>query len=174
MKTNTLFKGFCASAVLTLAGCVAPDDQAASQEPVAAEPVAEVASVTNSAELPSPVVQANFGGGQGNWGPSRGILYRLTAVEHNGELLICGAYAAKGTGDLRRLAREVLRQATAEVRGEFVLRDLSFFKVTSSANWDEALVGVETNCKSTGLSASEVPPGPVRVVSREGRYRVRG
>ncbi len=171
MKTNTLLKGFCASAVLTLAGCVAPDDQAASQETVVAEPVAEVA---DSTELPSPVVQTYFTGGSGNWGPSRGVLYRLIAIEHNGELLICGAYAAKGTGDLRRLGREVLRQARAEIRGQFVMRDLSFFKVTSSANWDEALVGVETNCKSTGLSASEVPPGPVHVITREGRYRVRG
>ena len=99
-------------------------------------------------------------------------MYRYVAIERNGEVYVCGAFTGRGASSIRKLNREAMRQATVTVNGQSISRNMRYFTEASNANWETALVGVETNCRTTGQSADTVELNAVRVEMRGGRYRV--
>jgi hypothetical protein len=171
MLSNKHIKLSALVAALSLTGCVeATTQQSTADTPLDGAVAATAAEVTID---DTPIVTANFGGGGGNWEGVGSVVFRYTAIEKNNEVYICGAYTGRGSTNIRKLSREVMRQATVTSNGQTVLRNLRFFAEASNANFASQLVGVETTCQSTGKSADEVPLGSVRVQTREGRYRVR-
>jgi hypothetical protein len=93
---------------------------------------------------------------------------------HDGELYICGAYTNAGGGSsLVRLGREAMRDARITMDGQTIVRNLSFFKTVSNANVSTRLVGATADCENTGLVPTEAQYATIRMVLREGRYRVR-
>jgi hypothetical protein len=160
---------------LSLAACDAPTAQKAlgPTESVSEVESSQAVVTAQVAASASPVVASNFGGGGLSWGSVGSMMFRFAALEQNGEVVICGAYTRRGSSNARALSREAMRQATVTVNGETIMRDMRFFTAASSGNWESSLIGIETNCRSTGQPAGSVSLNAVGVEIREGRYRVR-
>ena len=159
MKVGVLLTG------IALTACTAPTDSEPSQQTSA---VVDSGAASETPAQPdaapaNPVVTSNFGGG---------LRFRYTAIDRDGEVYVCGAYTGRGTQTSRKFSREAMRLGKVTIDGNEVLRNLRYFQEASSANWDNALVGVETSCRSTGLPAGSVDFTAVRVELREGRYRI--
>ena len=145
-------------------------------QPVPTEP-APTATVAPSTEavtaVANPRVTQAFSGGGGNWEGGGGIMFRYTAIERDGEIYICGAYSRQGLSGTSRLGREVMRQAVVISNGERIMRNMAHFNAVSNSNWSSRLVGVETNCRSTGRAAGTLDLNSLEVSTRDGSYRIR-
>lgn len=171
------FFGFLllSTATLALSACqstTGPQSDAQDVPVVSEETTASLNAVEQSS-VTDPLVTSSFQGGQLSWGSVGGILHRYAAIERNGEIYVCGAYARKGSANLSRLSREAMRQATVTANGQTISSNLSYFSPVSSSNWDNGLVGVQTNCRTTGEAAGSFDLDAVRVEMRSGRYRIR-
>ena len=132
------------------------------------------ATTRASASTSNPVVSPSFNIGGTSWSNGEGVLlYRFTAIERDGDIVVCGAYAGEGLSFVSQANRELLRRSAVAVDGEVVLRNLAFFRKASAEMLDARLVGSETGCKSTGLAAGSVPLEAVKVELRPGRIRIR-
>lgn len=170
MLSNTSIKIPALIAALSLAGCV---ETTTSQSSVIEAPEGAAAATTAAGTIEdTPLVSANFGGGSGNWDGFGSVIYRFTTVVQDNEVFICGAYTGRGSSDIRKLSREVMRQARITADGQTIMHNLRFFNEVSNSNFVTNLVGVETNCRSTGKSADEVSLNNIRIETRDGRYRV--
>ncbi|KJZ18302.1 hypothetical protein [Loktanella sp. S4079] len=169
MFSTTPLKISAAIAALSLTGCV----ETTTSQSTAVEAPESTATAAEATVVDTPVVTANFGRGGGNWEGFGNILYRYAVIEQNNEVYICGAYTGRGSTNIRKLSREVMRQATATSNGQTIMRNMRFFSEVSNSHLSTSLVGVETNCRSTGKSVDEVPLNSIRVETRGGRYRVR-
>ena len=170
MVLNSIKKCGGLLAIWVLSACDAPVAEQATARP--AEAVEDVA-LTSVPTVASPTVTNSFAGGQFLWDSTGGLRYRYTAIERDGEIVICGAYARRGSSNSNKLSREVMRQATIRVGDEIVLRDLRYFAAVSNANWESGLVGVQTNCRGTGDTVSDYPLSAPQIYIRRGRYTVR-
>ncbi|MDO6590054.1 hypothetical protein DS901_01410 [Loktanella sp. D2R18] len=171
MLSNTPLKISTLIAALSLTGCV---ETTSSQSTAVEAPEAVATAPAAAATIEdTPIVTANFGSGGGSWEGFGNILFRYAVIEQNNEVYICGAYTGRGSTNIRKLSREVMRQATATSNGQTILRNMRFFKEVSNSHLSTSLVGVETNCRSTGQSVDAVPLNSIRVQTHEGRYRVR-
>lgn len=156
---------------MSVSACVEPNTTQV--DPVVTAP-APAQEQTPSVAFSDPVVNPGFRGGGGSWEGFGDILFRYTAIERNGEIYICGAFTGRGARSIRRLSREVMRQATAEVNGRVLRRDMRFFREASNSALNNGLVGTETNCASTGEPAGSVPLPFISVETHPGRYSVSG
>lgn len=158
---------------LSLSACVAPTNQQ-QERTISRVGNNQVVPQPQAAANNDPVVTPNFGAGGLTWDAAgnTALRYRFAVQERNGEIVICGAYTGFGGGNIRALSREAMRQATVTMNGQTLLCDLRFFNEASNANWSTSLVGVETNCRSTGQAVGAVPLNTVRIEMREGRYRI--
>jgi hypothetical protein len=172
MLSNNVIKITVLVMVLSLTGCVAPTTPQSTAVTASNEAVtvaAPEATLEND-----PIVTVNFLGGGGSWEGFGSVLFRYTAIARNNEVYICGAYTGRGSPNIRGLTREVMKQASVTAGGQTIMRNLRFFAEASNANFSSELVGVETNCRSTGQSLDAVPLSSVRVQTRDGRYRISG
>lgn len=170
MIIKTPLKLVALLATLSVSACIAPD--ATTPTPATATDETPVTAPTQTTVASNPVVDPAFKRGGGTWDPIGSAMFRYTAIERNGEIYICGAFTARGSGTIRRLSREVMRQATVTANGQTVLRNLRFFREASNAAYPTQLVGVETNCASTGDPVGSFPLNSVVVETRPGRYRI--
>ena len=157
-------------AVLALSACDAPVVEQATAVP--AEAVEDVA-LTDVPTVSDPIVTKSFARGQFLWEGTGGLSYRYIAMERDGEIVICGAYARRGSSTSNKLSREVMRQATIRVGDEIVLRDLRYFAAVSNSHWESGLDGVQTNCRGTGDTIIDYPLSAPRIYIRHGSYTVR-
>lgn len=172
MLSNDVIKIPVLVMLLSLTACVAPTTQQSTAVTASNEAVtvaAAEATIEND-----PIVTENFRAGGGSWDRIGSVIFRYTAIARNNEVYICGAFTGRGSTNIRRLSREVMTQAKVTAGEQTIMRNLRFFAEASNANFSSRLVGVETNCRSTGKSLDTVPLGSVRVQTREGRYRIRG
>lgn len=125
-----------------------------------------------AAELSRSVpVTRDFAGGMYQWSGAGDMMYRWGVNRVKGRLEVCGLMSSRGGGDYVSLNIEVLRAARITVKGETVLRDLSFFNIVSHAGRRTNHEGEEAHCVLT-----EVPfPPSLRQIDmkiRPGPYRV--
>lgn len=174
MHLNRALKASTLLFSLSLAACVAPttpDTNEHATPATASETAPQPAAQTTAAS--NPVVTENFGRGGGSWEGTGSVIFRYTAIERDGEIHICGAFTGRGTSVIRRLSREVMRQAKVTANGETLRRNLLFFTEASNATFSDQMVGVETRCGTTGKPAGSVPLNAIRVDTRDGKYRIR-
>lgn len=173
MLLNSTLKTCSILVAFSLSACVAPPNTQTTQQITASTTASVASNVAPEASRADPIVAANFRGGGGTWEGSGTIQFRYVAIERNGEVHICGAYTARGSSSVRILSREVMQAATVTANGETIMRNLRYFKEASSAALSNRLVGIETNCRSTGRAAGTVALESVVVQTRSGNYRVR-
>lgn len=172
MLSKTILNSSALLIVLSLAACVTPPSaQSTEQSSPAIAAAVPAVSAQSSAES-NPIVTRQFRGSGLDWSTTGGLMYRYVAIERDGEVYVCGAFTGRGHSSIRKLNREAMRQATVTVNGQSISRNMRYFTEASNSNWDTALVGVATNCRTTGQSADAVQLDAVRVEMRGGRYRV--
>lgn len=174
MYRNSISIGLFSLATCILSACEPAPPNATTAAAQNASTEAAMPSETQAVSAAAnPRVTEAFGGESFGWQGGGGLLYRYTGIERDGEIYICGAYARRGSTGKNRLSREALRQSTLRANGDSIMRDMSHFKIVSSANLDTFLVGVETNCRSTGLAAGSLDLNSLQITTRRGSYRVR-
>lgn len=158
---------------LFLTACVAPTTPPPAQSVAATNADDSVAmAAVETTDISDPIVTAQFARGGGNLCAVGSLLFRYTAIERNGEIYICGAFTGRGGPLIRKVSRAVMQQARVTANGETLLRTAGFFTEASNRNFSSQLVGVETNCRSTGQPAGAFPLASVRVEPRDGQYKV--
>ena len=119
-------------------------------------------------------VDEYFGWGGGGWESGADYFYRYNGVIEDGELYVCGAFTSDVRGGRSyRFGRALLREGWVEMNGEIILRNIEFFTLASNRHMSSELVGIEAQCKATGISATEDDILTMEIQFRSGRYTIR-
>ena len=119
------------------------------------------------------VVDDTFAGYSFKWSGTHSILFRARPLIQDGQIFICGTYAFSGGSTRSKLARAVLKDAQAQMKGVTVRRNLTFFNSTSSRHFQTRLDGQPAACMAISADAGKYDLSSFEIKFRKGTYRVR-